>query len=675
MLENGTIVAGYRVDGVLGEGGMGTVYRATQLSLNRTVALKLLSTELSQDAGFRERFRREGQLQAAIEHLHIVTVYEAGDSPTEGLFIAMRLIEGVTLKSLIGAGELDVRRVLRLLTQVAGALDAAHERGLIHRDIKPQNILIGQRDHAYLADFGLTKASADSGDTEVGRFIGTIDYVSPEQARGEGASSKSDIYALTGVLCECLTGDVPYPRPTEPAVLYAHLADPPPKLSERRGGLPAAIDDVVERGLAKDPADRPDSATRLMLDARRAFALPAVIDDGDPLAGLDGSGERGIDPMRSARTVPARAQSSTAGETRLARVMDAQAPAAAAAAAPAAAPAAADLGDVDVAAGSATAGRGTAATGAPAARRRLIVPGLALLALVAAAAGVVLGAPAQRPVAPLLGSASAGDLAVSYPTSWARVDGPPQVPSISFNQPIVLAPRAAPSSRLVAGEVSAQTPQLLPASLLGSLTAPLAPGEPVALGGLEAERYVGLAARASTARLTVYVVPTTAGVATIACAASPSAPTTFAGDCERIAATLQLSGTTAYPLGPSATYASALRAVFAKLATARASAETKLAAAHTPGQQAQAASALAAAYRDAGRAVGALTVSPSVAGLNAALAAELAGLAGAYSAAASAAGSGQRGGYQSASSGVTSQGAKLAASLRSLSALGYSTSG
>ena len=142
MLSPGTIVSGYRVDGILGEGGMGIVYRATQLSLSRTVALKILATELSQDKAFRERFRREGLLQAAIDHEHIVTVYEAGETE-HGLFLAMRLIRGPTLKDMILSGELDPARTLRILAQVADALDTAHDVGLTHRDIKPQNILIG----------------------------------------------------------------------------------------------------------------------------------------------------------------------------------------------------------------------------------------------------------------------------------------------------------------------------------------------------------------------------------------------------------------------------------------------------------------------------------------------------------------------------------------------------
>jgi serine/threonine protein kinase len=275
LLEPGTIVSGYRVDGVLGEGGMGVVYRATQLSLNRTVALKILAADLSEDDAFRERFRREGLLQAAIDHAHIVTVYEAGETE-HGLFLAMRLIRGPTLKSMIFAGELDPPRTLRILTQVAGALDTAHDVGLTHRDIKPQNILIGSEDHAYLADFGLTRASDEVNLTETGQFIGTIDYVAPEQIQGMGGTPQSDVYSLTAVLYEALTGVVPFLRMNEAAVLFAHIAESAPPPTERNSALPPEIDAVVARGMAKDPEERYASAGELIADAIVAFGEDAL---------------------------------------------------------------------------------------------------------------------------------------------------------------------------------------------------------------------------------------------------------------------------------------------------------------------------------------------------------------------------------------------------------------
>jgi serine/threonine protein kinase len=271
LLEKGTIVADFRVEAVLGESDLSTVYRAKQLALNRTVALKILAHDLSDDPGFRERFRREGRLQAALDHPHIVPIYQAGEDD-QGLFLAMRLVRGPTLKDMIISRELDVGRSLRLLGQVADALDAAHHVGLIHRDVKPQNVLVAARDHAYLADFGLTKdAAEDAPLTESGQFIGTIDYVAPEQIQAEKASARSDVYALAGVLFECLTGVVPYPRPQEPAVLYAHLLDPPPRVTDQRPELPTGLGDVIAKGMAKTPADRYASASRLIAAARDAM--------------------------------------------------------------------------------------------------------------------------------------------------------------------------------------------------------------------------------------------------------------------------------------------------------------------------------------------------------------------------------------------------------------------
>jgi serine/threonine protein kinase len=271
VLEKGTTLAGYRIDGILGQGGMGAVYEATQLSLDRVVALKVLAAHLSDDPSFITRFQREGRIQAGIDHPHIVTVYDSGQTE-RGFFIAMRLVRGPNLKDLIVARELDAGRTLRIVTPAAEALDAAHQAGLIHRDIKPQNILVGGRDQAYLADFGLTKASGDQGLTKTGQFVGTLDYISPEQIRGEPATKESDVYALAGVLYECLSGVVPYPKDSEAAVLYAHMADPPPRLSEHRPDLPVSIEEVLVKAMAKEPRERFHSAGELMHEANRAFS-------------------------------------------------------------------------------------------------------------------------------------------------------------------------------------------------------------------------------------------------------------------------------------------------------------------------------------------------------------------------------------------------------------------
>ena len=249
---------------------MGVVYEATQVSLNRTVALKVLAPHLTDDLLFRERFRREGQIQAGIDHQHIVTVYEAGETE-HGFFIAMRLIRGPNLKDLIISRVLDPGRTLRILSPIGDALDAAHDAGLIHRDIKPQNILVGGRDQAFLADFGLTKASGEKSLTRTGQFVGTFDYISPEQIKGERATKKTDVYALAAVLYESLTGVVPYPKDSEAAVLYAQMADPPPKVTDQRPELPAGLDQVIATGMAKDSAERYETPGKLLLETNRTF--------------------------------------------------------------------------------------------------------------------------------------------------------------------------------------------------------------------------------------------------------------------------------------------------------------------------------------------------------------------------------------------------------------------
>ena len=270
MLPRGAQVAGYEVEGVLGRGGMGIVYEAREPSTGRSVALKVFALATGIDPSFRKRFQREGRIQAAIQHPNIATVFEAGEWEEE-LFIAMRLVRGTNLKALTIAGGLEPERALRILTEVADALDAAHEAGLTHRDVKPQNILVGEGDRAFLADFGLTKGAGDTVLTRAGEFVGTIDYCAPDLLRGEPATAAADVYSLGAVLYECLTGTVPFSRHTDAAVMYAHLSEPPPWASEERPELPLAIDRVVSRALAKDPAERQPSAGTLMADAAQVL--------------------------------------------------------------------------------------------------------------------------------------------------------------------------------------------------------------------------------------------------------------------------------------------------------------------------------------------------------------------------------------------------------------------
>ena len=229
-------MAGYRLERKVGGGGMGVVWLARDRTLERPVALKLIRSDIAADPGFRERFAREAKLAASLDHAHVLPVYEAGEADGE-LYLAMRFVEGHDLATLMATERrLEPRRAARLLAQVALALDAAHAAGLVHRDVKPANILIATQDgaeHAYLSDFGLTIQVSDGVRlTRAGLFIGTVSYAAPEQLRGERVDARTDVYALGCVLYQCLTGEVPYPRDSDSAALLAHLGDPVPRPSE-----------------------------------------------------------------------------------------------------------------------------------------------------------------------------------------------------------------------------------------------------------------------------------------------------------------------------------------------------------------------------------------------------------------------------------------------------------
>jgi YVTN family beta-propeller protein len=270
----GTELAGYRIERVLGRGGMSVVYLAHDPRLKRNVALKLLAPELAEDEGFRARFLRESQLAASLDHPNVVPVYEAGE--VDGLlYIAMRYVPGIDLKALLRTERaLAPERALALAEQVASALDTAHERGLVHRDVKPSNVLLTGRpdeEHCYLADFGLSTSASDRSVADPSKIVGTIDYVAPEQIRGVDVDGRADLYSLACLLYECLVGDVPYRRPSDVAVIYAHLEEPFPKASEHRPELPAALDAVLERGTAKLPDERWQTCTELVDAARSAL--------------------------------------------------------------------------------------------------------------------------------------------------------------------------------------------------------------------------------------------------------------------------------------------------------------------------------------------------------------------------------------------------------------------
>jgi serine/threonine protein kinase len=287
--EPGTEIAGYRIESLIGRGGMAVVYRAEDMRLGRKVALKLLTPQLADSDQFRQRFMRESRLAASLDHPNIVPIYEAGEADGQ-LFIAMRYVIGSDLKGVLldEGGRLPVDRTLGMFLQIGDALDTAHRAGLVHRDVKPGNILVaarhdrsrsGQGDHVYLTDFGLTKRTSGltGGLTGTGHFLGTVDYVAPEQIQGRPVGAATDIYALGCVLYECLTGHLPFHRDDDAALLWAHLVEAPPPVTGIRPEVPAGVDGVVSRAMAKDPDDRYDTCEELLRDLELALGMPAPV--------------------------------------------------------------------------------------------------------------------------------------------------------------------------------------------------------------------------------------------------------------------------------------------------------------------------------------------------------------------------------------------------------------
>jgi hypothetical protein len=644
-LDKGTTFAGYRIEGILGQGGMGVVYEATQLSLDRTVALKLLASNLGEDDAFRERFRREGLLQAGIEHPNIVTVYEAGESD-HGLFMAMRLVRGPNLKDLIVSRELDAGRTLRILRPIAEALDTAHESGLIHRDIKPQNILVGGRDHAYLADFGLTKAAGEKGLTKTGQFVGTLDYISPEQIRGQAATGASDVYALAAVLYECLTGVVPYPKDSEAAVLYAHMSDEPPSVTRERGELPPGLDNVIKWGMAKEPGDRPATASELMAAAEHAFdpGTRAAIQPPGPIGSPEEAGIRRAEV--DVDTQGTQAQDSdelatqlggvaptAAGQqpdvTRLGGVEGTQVAGAAGTQAAATqfggAPTQMGTGvDADTAALPRTGGTPTGTPVRAPEKRGIsgaVIGGIAAAAVALAIVGFLVGSSGgggeEQPEG--TSSAQSGAITITYPSSWQRADDPPEIPGFEFTNPIVVGPANQPGNHLTTGLVDASGPTLLPAGFVKSLGADPDRTDTVRLGDLQAYRYRNLDPGGFNPALTLYAVPTDKGVATVACTADPAQAATFLPECERAASTLELEGAKPFDLGLGRDYVGRLNGTLERLQRARDAGFRALRGADNPSQQARAAGAISRAYAGAARSMSRAPASPEVASSNDAL--------------------------------------------------------
>lgn len=290
----GTVFAGHRIEAQVGRGGMGVVYRARHCRLDRLVALKVIAPDLLDDAAAQRRFREEAVVAASLEHPNVVPVHDAGE--VDGIaYLAMHYVHGTDLGTLAPSVDpLAPAYAAQIVARVADALDCLHDTGYVHRDVKPRNVLVARDGHVYLSDFGLARhVAAVAGATRAGDCVGTVDYVAPEQIRGQRAGARADVYGLGCLLFFALTGRAPYAGETLEAKLWAHLQEPPPGPSRLRPELPPALDAVIVRALAKDPADRFHTAGELGRAALRAAR------------GAPGAPANAVRPRAAAPAVPA----------------------------------------------------------------------------------------------------------------------------------------------------------------------------------------------------------------------------------------------------------------------------------------------------------------------------------------------------------------------------------
>ncbi|MEA2223580.1 MAG: serine/threonine kinase PknH [Solirubrobacteraceae bacterium] len=603
MLQAGETLAGYRIEAIAGVGGMGVVYRATQLSLERRVALKVLSTTLVGNQRFRERFRLEGRHAAALDHPNIIPVYEAGES--NGLmFIAMRFVDGPTLADMIMQQALSGRETLRILAAIASALDAAHDSGLVHRDVKPHNILLTSGGHPYLADFGITKGAQASGLTNSGDFVGSVSYVSPEQIDGRDVTRVSDNYSLTAVLFHCLTGTLPYEHDTEAALMHAHLFAAPPTIS----GLgitdaPPALDSVFARGMAKEPSFRYERASELVEACREAMEgaqldrCPALVANmafgsGDPPA----PDAWAVAPGAAAPAVPPQAPAAAAAYASAAGVLD-----------PALAPA-----------GSSTAADRRREPPAPASAPEeplwrsalsldldwdgLRTPALLVAGMLALVAAPLLGyALGHRDEPAGLATARSQSLQVGYTAPWrpsgATIAGLGVDGAVGLGRP--------DGTVLVAGRLRDPSPGFDPAPAeLRSRAARRPQPVRVRVGDRDGVRYaVPLRAGGS---LWMIAFPDTKGWTTVACRSTGGPP---AAACASVAATLRSRSGSPVALGPDKGTAAQLNSAIRKLSSARLAAKPGLGS-RSYATRARALERLASADTVAARALAALKLRP-----------------------------------------------------------------
>jgi len=558
VLQSGDTLAGYRIESVAGVGGMGVVYRATQLSLERPVALKVLSSALVGNRTFRERFRREGCHAAALDHPNIIPVYEAGEA--NGLmFIAMRLVDGPTLTELISNGRLSGTEALRVVGAIASALDAAHEAGLVHRDVKPQNILLTRTGHPYLADFGITKGTDHGGLTHSGDFVGSLNYVAPEQIDGAGVTAASDVYSLAAVLFESLSGLAPYERDNDAALMLAHLQAAPPTLAARGVDAPPSLDRVFATGMAKQPSDRYTTACELVEACRAALA------DADPAAlrATPAFATPAPPPAFLARAAPPAGADSKLVTIEPERLKRPEEPADGVAP-PGTSDVVSPLEDSDSAERRAP-DRARAARTRHGASPAVLAAAAVSLVVAATMAGYLLGhdEPASPP-----GRAASGSLSLTHDAAWSRSSV--GIEGLELDRPVAL--RRSDGVKLVAGRMASFTPGFdpVPSALRKRSSATSAPVA-VRLGSRAAVRHA--VPLRSGERLWVALLPDEQGWVAIACEGLGA---DRAAVCPAVAGSVEVKDASGVAPGPDDGVASAISSAVATLNGVRSSARRGL---------------------------------------------------------------------------------------------------
>lgn len=555
---------------------MGVVYRAHQTSMKRSIALKVLSGELVDDEPFRERFRREATIAAQLDHPNILPVFDSGEADGH-LFIVMRLVDGPTMGDLVTEqGALRWQRVLEILAPIASALDAAGSAGLVHRDVKPQNILISSGGHPYLADFGLMRMTRSSASvTRSGEWLGSPDYAAPEHMTDQAYTTAGDVYSLGAVAYHALTGHLPYERTTDLAVIHAHAVAAPPRITTWNPALPSQIDDVIAWGMDKDPAERPGSASALierLAMVLRSSPVGAVL--------VEDSIEAGKSSRASHPTT-----NSIEGSQRPAPVIDT------------------------------LTSRKTRRTAPPIGDRRTASP--PRRPSLAARAGAGAGALAIAVVTALLIALGGDDkprqqqvqrtsFALRLPSGW-QIDERGALSTLALTQRVVA--HASPAIRLDAGLL--QSPRGGPDPLPAAHTArwPLKPQiDHVQIGSVNALRYEATLESGLSAERT-YVMPTTKGYIVVSCRGRIDGLERLHDQCDRVAGSLTLRGPEALAVGPSPDTARALALALRRLDAARRAHERELAS-EDRRIRSRAARALATAHAQAAASLRGVTAGP-----------------------------------------------------------------